>query len=501
VIDWNNLLLLTKISHMTHFLSPQTTRSSRVYKITLGFILLAGVIFGALGFAHVLAFPIADGEEQGGQDSRVEGLVEDVSRRDAYAKHYRVPGGHSYIAKISAEPVHYKDEQGNWKERRLPFVDAGPYYKNEANEFEVRIPKTFFGERQSWFKGQSLGWAAVEANNVPVEVIGEQAIYREAWTGTDVRLVSSFRSVKEEIIAKDRSAPDCFSFKARTTLAFRTLPNNSGFVVGDSSGDYFFIKDFFGHDSSVPAKSVPLNVREVSIAGDPGIEICYTDGGLIYPIVIDPTDQFTPGSNVADGTLNDDLEVWQTQREQSTSNLTHGSFKTIVGRHNNPNSDKYIVGRGFVFFDATSIPDTSIVGSSSIQVWADEVGNGDNDDLDYFAVLAASSSVSTTTLATANHDECGLLDNATELSGQVDITNVSANATTSFALNAAGRAHIKTGSNSVTRFCLREGHDLRGAVGTDSNRYDGSVNTFNYFYAQLSGTTRPPVLVVEYCSF
>lgn len=152
----------------------------------------------------------------------------------------------------------------------------------------------------------------------------------------------------------------------------------------------------------------------------------------------------------------------------------------------------WFIWRSFFLFDTSSITDTDTIDSAVFSVYAIAVAdNADNDGNDFLGVVT-SSPATDTAIITADFDQVGSTEQH-DTGERKDISGLSFSAYTDFTFNATGRGNVsKTG---ISKFALREGHDLlNDAVVVDNNR----DNRVSGYYADQSGTTNDPKLVVTH---
>lgn len=174
---------------------------------------------------------------------------------------------------------------------------------------------------------------------------------------------------------------------------------------------------------------------------------------------------------------------------------TGGNYGTSVGSIAGNGNDREIV-RAFFLFDTSSLADGDTITSATMSTYVTGknttfAGTTDNDGNDYLTILQ-SNPASNIALASADWDMAGdAIDNPTKGSSDIDITSISTSAYTDWALNATGLTWVsKTG---ITKLAMREGHDQEDDNITSSL----SECTINFYYADQTGTSNDPKLVVE----
>ncbi len=157
--------------------------------------------------------------------------------------------------------------------------------------------------------------------------------------------------------------------------------------------------------------------------------------------------------------------------------------------------------RTFLPFDTSAIPASATISAATLNVYPTSVSNFDNDGADYLTVVQTSQSTDTT-LATSDYDLCGSVSSPTEGvdSGQrKDLTSVSVSTYLTFTLNTTGQGWIKkagqssacSGTNGISCFGIREGHDTTNSAAVSTNV--AVIST-----SEETGTAQDPYLSVTY---
>lgn len=191
-----------------------------------------------------------------------------------------------------------------------------------------------------------------------------------------------------------------------------------------------------------------------------------------------------------DGWINVQDLVWATARSASTGTADYTStFVEVGSMFFAPNSQ---IRRAFYPFDTSAIPNADRVTAATFSLYyaAGTRSNGDNDGDDWIVPVGPTTQASDTSLVGADYDTCAALDSPSELSAdRKDITGITLDAYSNWALNAAGLAAISL--TGYTRIGLREGHDIIDSPVIGSNGM-GSYGS------EQSGTSQDPKLVVSH---
>lgn len=155
-------------------------------------------------------------------------------------------------------------------------------------------------------------------------------------------------------------------------------------------------------------------------------------------------------------------------------------------------SGNIYITRGFVPVDTSGLPDSTTISAASLNVYVTTTMNGDNDGDDWINVIGDTSQASTDTLARADFNNCGAVDNPTEYASRIDITSsFTTNQYNAFTFNSTGIAAIsKTG---YTKLGVREGHDC-----IDSPINTNSHTGIKFNASEQTDTDKDPYLSVTY---
>ena len=139
--------------------------------------------------------------------------------------------------------------------------------------------------------------------------------------------------------------------------------------------------------------------------------------------------------------------------------------------------------------------DTSALGAgatilkAAVALYPTSNNNQENDGFDYLVFVQASQA-STSLLTTGDFDACGAVDNPTEGSVWMDMTDdLGTGAYFSWTLNATGMSWIDV--QGTTKLGLRLGHDAE-------DQEPDALNIFQFHNSEQSGTSKDPFLSVNY---
>ncbi|NUM25756.1 MAG: hypothetical protein HUU49_04015 [Candidatus Buchananbacteria bacterium] len=167
--------------------------------------------------------------------------------------------------------------------------------------------------------------------------------------------------------------------------------------------------------------------------------------------------------------------AWPTE----TTAYTGGGYSIFSG---NP-----FLYRAFFPVDTSALPDAPTISSASLHLYvvADALPN----DSYGFLVPILSTQASVTTLATADYDQCGAINNPTEGGDRVYGTSVNQDSYVTLPLNATGISWIS--DSGYTKLGVREGNDALDVA-------PAIVGTAAFATSEAADTTTDPYLEVTY---
>ncbi len=220
-------------------------------------------------------------------------------------------------------------------------------------------------------------------------------------------------------------------------------------------------------------------------------------------------DGYATSVDFATGTCAGSQAAWDATHDatSATSGVNSTAVTFIIGivggiAYKDPFCE---IDRGFLPFDTSSLPASAVVTAATLSLNVAGVPtDGINDGSDYVTVVQTSQATHTT-LANADYDMCGAINNPTEGidSGQrKDITSITNGSTQTFTLNATGMSWVKKSAQAsacsatagITCLGVREGHDTTDTKpGTDS-----AGNQVSFTASEQTGTATDPVLAITY---
>lgn len=317
--------------------------------------------------------------------------------RDENSKTFLRKDG-SYTKVISLESIHYyDDENGSWLDidnSLIPYNDetGEAYLTNSQNSFEVVLPQTMKSDSNIKIKNEgyelqfSFNNLKAEAFYVEEKAESNEEIdsferlelenkqssvkYQNVMEKTDVKYVVLPRSVKENIIIKEKpDAPVEFSYTLNTNKMTPVINKDGSISLTADDKEVFFITAPYMLDEK-DAFSTAIEVA-LSENEDESYELTYTpslewltEKSRAYPVTIDPTTEIR--SN------NRSLEV----NAGNPVGTNFASYNYVQNYSGNPDvSAQYLIK----FFDSY-IPTNMIVSNSTLRLMCKDNSNNSSYD-------------------------------------------------------------------------------------------------------------------------
>lgn len=270
----------------------------------------------------------------------------------------------------SAYPNTYKDEEGNQKEIDNTLVTENESYTNNANDFDITLPKDDIKEEKP---------ITIEKDNkklelIPTEgdfshsVVLENAIrYNNVFDGVDYQYTSLNISLKEDIILNKQVEKNEFAYlvKASDNLEFKQEGNYIN--VYENEDKVYTIEAPIMEDANGELSAgIQLILEEKE--GNKYVKIIADKDWLnaperVYPVKIDPTI-----------TGNQNQHYYFVPVEEYVPNLELGNINyTYVGYDNGKATGTGGSGHGIVRiysqFDITDIPEESLITNATYTVY------------------------------------------------------------------------------------------------------------------------------------
>lgn len=185
----------------------------------------------------------------------------------------------SYTVEMYNDTIHYKDENGQYKEidPTLSKGNNSEYFQTSGVPFDVKVPQVFTSGYSISEGDEKLTFIPVGASEASglsnIDKLNE-IIYLNVWQDTNVKLEVTANSLKETIVLKSEKAPSTFRFEIESGQSDVTLGNLKlapAWLV-DAAGEH---RDVNQH--------LTIEGEKLFVT----LQVDTTD--LVYPIEVDPT--------------------------------------------------------------------------------------------------------------------------------------------------------------------------------------------------------------------
>lgn len=191
---------------------------------------------------------------------------------------------------------------------------------------------------------------------------------------------------------------------------------------------------------------------------------------------------------------------FDTEHDRTTGSSVERGTSTYVSIYYSPQEARTRIRRGFLPFDTSAISDGDTIDSATLSVWGYMAANAATTNSAYSWVnVVQTTQANTSSLATADYDTCGAVNNPTEGATRILYSAMPATsgaaAYISWTLDATGKGWVdKTG---VTKLGLRDGSDALDQFTSGLTGFD-KWNAMSLLYSDATGTANDPKLVVEH---
>lgn len=462
--------------------------------------------------------------------------IQELVERRSYSRKTFLRDDGKLVSHCHIGHIHFKDDiTGQLRDVDFTWEDAGTHWILASASYRLRVAKNFsavaliefqnkyegaahvvtYDPRQIvWLQNRTFASATVISNqqNVTGVVTGSTIRYTGAFgPGIHFEITLQRSGFRKEVVIDSLAALGAPpTGTAGVALLFRY--GGQGLTVTDEAGQVWNGVSLFersGRLRLIDAQGRPTFVAPAMAfdAGDRQLAIpvgfVQRPAGLfqvkflsravidnaVYPLRADTTTQFYAGAG--DGNIISTANAtWDASHDATTGTANAISLTERVSAF--AGGVNYFMRRMFFPVDTSGIPDTDTIVSATF--WAKSgstsYSNTDDDGDDWLNIVGPTTQADPTTLANGDYDQCGAIDNPTELSDtRRDISGISSSTYYDWVLNAAGLAAIsKTG---YTLLGLREGHDI-----IDSAIQLNTDNTVRFNLSEQTGTGDDPYLEV-----
>ena len=450
-------------------------------------------------------------------------------------------GGGLVATRCHAGHQFYKDALGDWQDVDYALADMGTYWELTKASYRLRIAKDFGAaaliqytnryegaNHQITYEPHSIWWMNADNRNQrtkfrdaqPVAGTYDSVTQTITWPnafgpGVDFEVVVQRSGFKKNIVA--HAAPPAGPY-ANNWLVPMFKWDAQGLTLKDASGGdwdnngYFEAGEFEIRENVNPAaishikQALAIDARgrtrvlRVMFEKRAG---ALWQGKIIpesllqaatYPVRADTVTSFFTGAG--DGYARSEDASWDTAHDATTGDGANYTGTSGLRAWSEYESGTFGITRGFAPLDTSSLPDGDTISSATF--YATCQWYTDDDGATYgWVTLVESSQASASQVVTADFDQCGAINNPTELVDSGDRLDLalSVGVEYTFALNAAGLAAIdKTGT---TLLGLRQGHDATdNAIASGGDNWSG----VSFYTSERTGTAEDPYLEVTHAA-
>jgi RHS repeat-associated protein len=250
-----------------------------------------------------------------------KGEVELVEKRTKHTKTFKGKDG-DFKTYVFREPIHYKDNKGNWQEINNKLKPSGSKslaYKNTAGLYEAYFASKArsFPLVQIKFNGEELSFSLnrlkpkpdknvyTQARNVNAKVEGNKITYAGVYPFVDLTYQVGNSFLKENIVVKKYTGKNKFSFIFQATgLTFKQ--DKEGYInffkEGESESLFCFEKPYAFDSNLDPSTTNDVYFKIVKRGSYYQIDLTVDKAWLespsrVYPVTVDPTVKVQPGSS------------------------------------------------------------------------------------------------------------------------------------------------------------------------------------------------------------
>lgn len=341
-------------------------------------------------------------------------------------------------------------ERANFKAREIAKLDHKARFIKDGIEIEILDLKTIEGGvevlAKAWKNGQSLGF------------------------GTDGSVeIERFRIFNPPILVNDATG-DILKESVDSVTGERSQRRLKENLIEAVRQDLAHTIKIVGKEGTRITLGKVGNTTS-TFYPNPDPEVTSVDGGVF----IASDSNWTASRDALDGQGADDSSANWT--EYLSTGLTSGGLAYI--------------SRGFFLFDTAAIGSGATIDSATMSLWGTHVLDNDNDANAFLAIITTTPA-SNTAIVVGDFDQIGSVKQH-DAAQDKDITGFSTTAYTDWTLNATGLGNIS--KTSITKFGLREGHDLNNDA---YNGVAGGRSGVRFYFAEQAGTTNDPKLVVTH---
>lgn len=292
-----------------------------------------------------------------------------VEKRGEFEKYFQNEDGTITVASY-ADPIHYKNDNGEWIDidntlvenlsEKANKINEQKIYSNKNNSFNVTLNEKansdelvtieIDGYKISWKLNNTLDVNSVINNGVDEDKeftqtdlnnLTSEAIYKNAFDNADLRYTLSFKALKEEIILNQVPTFNNIKYTVKTeNLKAKVTENNDVifYDASDESKEVFKISSPFAYDGAEKPeynKNIKVELEETEtgyiITNNLDME-WLKDSSRVYPVTIDPTVTSTQSqTNIEDSHVNsNNPNTNYVMSNQLVMGKSNGTNRTLI---------------------------------------------------------------------------------------------------------------------------------------------------------------------------
>jgi len=232
-----------------------------------------------------------------------------ISERDEYTKKYTNDDG-STTAEVYAFPIHYKDENGNWKDINNLLKLNDNYYTNEDNPLKIILSKSSSDEKiVSIIDGDyEMSWNIVNIMTVDAKInntsknsnldkLTSEATYSNVFKNTSLKYTLSSYSLMEETIFTDVPEYENIIYNVKCKNLKAKLVNKEIIFYSNDANEkeIFKFSTPYMYDSATKPQ-IDMNIEVSLEESSDGYIVTHKldmdwlkSKDRIYPVILDPT--------------------------------------------------------------------------------------------------------------------------------------------------------------------------------------------------------------------
>ncbi|MCS1350866.1 DNRLRE domain-containing protein [Mechercharimyces sp. CAU 1602] len=313
-----------------------------------------------------------EGKEE--SDDPPEIVKEREEERDAHTKVFELEDGRMQ-KEVSATPVHYENEKGEWEEIQLG-VEASDESKfvlsNESNTFQTHFGKTADQLVRFEQGDHRIEMKALEASDVVPEGKEHQVVFKQLWQQTDLLYDIGPDSLKETIRMNSVPTNPVYTFEFTLTGLYAEQKEDGAIAFFSKKDDtlvYMIPKPFMMDSKEDPESPYGFSYSEnvtqtmeadgdtltVTLAAD---EEWLQAEERVYPVLLDPTIVLSPPEKESQDTY-----INSGNPDQNYDNTWQMKVGTSSG------GSKY---RGLVRFNLDTIPEGERLDQATLSLYYDQ---------------------------------------------------------------------------------------------------------------------------------